>query len=62
MLGEDGDELLSITVDRWKYPRFKRALWGLHLNKDLVLVRGIKKGNQSRRAIYASQLWVISPD
>lgn len=62
MLGQDGDELLSITVDRWRYSKFKRAVWGLHLNKDLVLVRGIKKGNQSRRAIYVSNLWVIDPD
>lgn len=62
MVGEDEDELLTITVDRWKYPRFKRAIWGMKLNHDMVLIRGIKKGFQSRRAIYAHEMWVIDPD
>lgn len=62
LLGQDEDELLTITVDRWKYPRFRRAVWGINTDRDVVVVRGIKKGFQSRRAIYLSQLWVIDPE
>lgn len=62
MIGyDDGDELLTLTVDRWKYPKFKKAVWGLKLDHDLVLVRGIKRGFQARRAIYIKQMWVIDP-
>lgn len=61
MIGADEDELLSITVDRWKYPRFKAAIWGIKVDHDLVLVRGVKKGFQARRAIYVKDMWVIDP-
>lgn len=62
MRGVDDEELVTITVDRWKYPRFKKAIWGIKLDSDLVLIRGIKRGYQSRRAIYVKQMWVIDPD
>lgn len=62
MIGQDGTELLSITINRWKYPAFKDAIWGIKLDTDLVLIRGIKRGFQSRRAIYVDAMWVISPD
>lgn len=62
MLGQDSDELLTITVDRWRYKQFRKAAWGIRLGHDLLLVRGIKRGNQSRRAIYVSQMWVIDPE
>jgi DNA polymerase III subunit alpha len=61
MLGQDEEDLLTITVDRWKYPRFRKALWSLKLDDDVVLIRGVKRGFQSRRAIYVSDLWVIRP-
>lgn len=61
-IGLDDEELLSITWDRWKYPKFKKGIWSIRLNHDLVLIRGVKRGFQSRRAIYVSQFWVINPD
>jgi DNA polymerase-3 subunit alpha len=61
-IGLDDEELLSITWDRWKYRKFRKGIWSIHLNHDLVLLKGVKRGFQSRRAIYVSNMWVISPD
>lgn len=64
MTGIDETEMLSITVDRWKYPRFKKAIWGINLGEDVVLIKGTKKGWMSWRAIYAEEMWVFdtTPD
>lgn len=62
LVGKDEDEMLTITVDRWKYPRFKRAIWNIKSEHDVLVVRGIKRGYQSRRAIYARDFWVVEPD
>jgi len=60
MRGVDGTEMLSVTVDRFRYNKFREAIWGIKLDSDVVLVRGLKKGNQSRRAIYVSDIWVVT--
>lgn len=62
MLGEDDTDFLSMTVNRWAYPKLKNAIWDIEDGKDLVLVRGIKKGFQARRAIYVSNLWTFGLD
>jgi hypothetical protein len=59
MLGEDETEPIIITVDRWRYRRFKKSVWSINLDRDLVLVKGFKYGVQSRRAIYVTDLWVL---
>jgi len=61
-IGEDEDELVTITWDRWKYPHCKRGIWGIKLNSDVVLIQGVKKGWQARRAVYVTRFWVIDPD
>lgn len=61
MVGQDEEELLTITVDRWKYPRFKQAIWSIKLDHDVLVIRGVKKGFQSRRAIYVQDMWIIDP-
>ncbi len=61
MMGVDEEEILTLTIDRWRYPRFKKAIWGIKLEHDVVVVRGVKRGYQSRRAIYVKQMWVIDP-
>lgn len=58
-VGEDDDEMLTVTWDRWRYPRFKRSIWSVKLESDVVLIRGIKKGYQARRAIYVQEMWVL---
>lgn len=61
MYGEDDTEQMSITIDRFRYPKFRKQVWGIELDEDLVLVRGVKKGYQSRRALYVWDMWVIAP-
>jgi DNA polymerase-3 subunit alpha len=58
-VGEDDEEMLTITWDRWKYTRFKNAIWSIKLNKDVVLIKGVKKGYQARKAIYVTEMYVI---
>lgn len=62
MYGEDDTDQMSITIDRFKYPKFRKMVWNIELDHDLVLVRGVKKGYQSRRALYVWDMWVINPD
>jgi hypothetical protein len=62
MAGYDGTELVSVRVDRYKYPGFRKALWGLRLNKDVVVVQGVKRGFRAAREVKASKMWVIDPD
>jgi len=62
MAGYDGTELVSVRVDRYKYPGFKKAIWGLRLNKDIIVVQGVKPGFRAAREIKASKMWVVDPD
>jgi DNA polymerase-3 subunit alpha len=62
MLGEDDTDTLSITVDRWRYPRMKEQVWEIAKDHDIVVVRGLKKGFQARKAIYVTHMWVIDPE
>lgn len=62
MYGEDDTDQMSITVDRWKYPKFRKMIWGIELDHDMVVVRGVKKGYQARKALYVWDMWVIDPD
>lgn len=60
ILGEDETGPLTITVHRWKglYERYKDTIWNMDVERDLLLVRGYKR-SEYRRAIYATDLWVI---
>lgn len=55
----DETDALIITVDRYNYPKFKKLLWAIKPNEDVILVQGIKYGFQARRAIYAKQIWIL---
>lgn len=61
--GEDETGPLVITVHRWRglYESYKEAIWNMDPKRDLLLVRGYKRA-EYRRAIYATELWVINPD
>jgi DNA polymerase-3 subunit alpha len=61
MYGEDDTDVLVVTVQRYKYDRFKERVWSIALDQDLVLIRGYKMGVQARRAIYVTDMWVL-PD
>jgi len=59
--GEDEDEAIVVTWNRWIYQKWKRLIWDISLGEDVVLVRGVKRGFQSRRAIYVKESWILSP-
>ncbi len=58
--GEDETGPLVITVHRYGgfYERYKEALWNMDVKRDLLLVVGYKR-SEYRRAIYASQIYVL---
>lgn len=61
MLGQDEEDIITIACVRWLYPKFRQGIWKIRLDEDVVLVKGVKRGFQSRRAIYITDFWVIQP-
>jgi hypothetical protein len=59
--GYDGTDLLSLRITRWKYPRFKKLLWKIKPNEDILLVHGVKPGWRTAREIYVNKIWVLQP-
>lgn len=62
LMGDDGDELLRLRIDRFHYPNFKRALWGLELEKDVIWVEGYKPRFRAAREIYVKHMVVLGVD
>ncbi len=56
---EDETDQLVVTIDRWRYPQMKERAWSIEPNKDLILVRGLKRRFQARRAVYVTNFWVL---
>lgn len=63
LTGEDETGPLVVTVHRYNglYERFKEVIWNMDIKRDVLVVEGYKR-NEYRRAIYATNLWVINPD
>ncbi len=61
ILGTDGDEQVTLRINRWKYRQFRKAVWGLKLGQDVILAQGVKPGWRTAREIYVSKLWVLDP-
>lgn len=61
----DGDDLVICIVPRKKYPRFKEAVWGIDLDKDLVLMECTKAsfGGAGERSgvCFIDKMWVLTP-
>jgi len=62
MWGDDGTDILTITVNRWRYPAMREALWQMRLGVDMVVIRGYKPSYQSRRAIQVTDMWILSDE
>lgn len=62
MWADDGTDVVTITVNRFIYPRLREAVWSIKPNEDVVMVRGIKPGWLSRKAIYAQEIIVFGED
>lgn len=61
LVADDETDQLSLRIDRFKYPMFKEALFGMRLGRDLMLVSGVKPGWVATRQIMVHQMWVIDP-
>lgn len=61
-MGTDGEEVISLVWDRWRYERFKDQVYGISLDDDIIVVKGKKPGFQARRAVYVTQMWVFEMD
>lgn len=61
--GEDETGPLVITVHRYRglYEKYKEDIWDLNPDQDLLLVKGYKR-SEYRRAIYATELHVLTPE
>ncbi len=71
----DDTDSLQLIFTRNRYASFKKAIWGIELNKDVVLVDTYKmtdnkgKGSNDKRAwgggsgiFHVNKMWVITPD
>jgi DNA polymerase-3 subunit alpha len=61
----DGDELIICIVGRANYPRFKKAIWAMTLDSDLVLMK-CKKGDfggggERSGVVFVDSMVVIEP-
>lgn len=61
MMGEDETERVMLKIDRWRYPKFKAAVMGCTIGKDLLLVEGVRPRYASTRQVSVRDLWVIDP-
>jgi DNA polymerase-3 subunit alpha len=58
---DDGDTVVYLRFDRWRFPKFEEALWGINLNKDIVVATGIKRKGFGT-GIQVRKLWILDPD
>lgn len=62
VLCTDGDEQVTVRIDRWRYPKFRQMVWNTRMGHDLLLVEGKKPGFRTAREVYVRNMWVIDPD
>lgn len=68
LTARDGDEMTTFICSRFKYPKFKKAIWELQVKaKQLVLIEGKKSGmtgniGDKSGIVFMDNLWVLEPD
>jgi DNA polymerase-3 subunit alpha len=62
MVGDDESDQMGLRIDRWKYPKYRKAIWAMRPGIDLMLVRGVKPGWMPTRQITIGDMWVIDPE
>jgi DNA polymerase III subunit alpha len=58
MRGEDQSGRISLKLNRWTYPKFRDVVWSIDLDKDFVVVQGVKRGWETARRIQVKNIWV----
>jgi hypothetical protein len=50
-----------LRYNRFTFPKFQKALWDMQLNKDVILIKGMRRGGFGT-SIHVEKMWVIAPD
>lgn len=58
---DDTDTPVFLRWNRWNFPRYAKALWGMQLGRDVVIVRGVKRRGFGV-GIQVKAMWVVNPD
>jgi DNA polymerase-3 subunit alpha len=58
---DDSDRTVFLRFSRFKFPEFEKALWNMRLGKDMILVRGVKRGGFGT-SVHVENMWVIEDD
>jgi len=58
---DDGDEDVYLRINRWAFPDFKEAIETVNCDKDIIIVRGFKKGGFGV-SLHIKDMIVINPD
>lgn len=58
---DDGDEDVYIRINRWAFPEFREAIEEIDCDKDVVIVRGYKKGGFGV-SLHIKDMVLINPD
>lgn len=59
LTGYDGEEQIRVKVSRFKYQKLKETVEDITKKKDLVLIKGIRRGWRTAREIDCENMWVI---
>jgi DNA polymerase-3 subunit alpha len=58
---DDSDRTVFLRFNRFTFPKFQSALWDMQLNKDVLLIKGMRRGGFGT-SIHVQEMWVINPD
>lgn len=59
---DDGDEDVYVRVNRYDFPRLKGRIDGIHVGRDMVLIRGRKSDKVAAFGISVQTKWLVSID
>lgn len=62
MTCEDEEETVTVTINRFKWPKLKEAIWRTREERDVIVVKGFKPAAMSARVVQVNDIWVIDPD
>jgi DNA polymerase-3 subunit alpha len=55
----DGDDVVTFRIDRYRYPQFRELVWNIKLGRDIVLIKGVKRGSLPSRLVMVKDMTVI---
>ncbi len=58
---EDEAGLITVKIDRWKYPKMRDQIFGTKLRHDFVLMKVLKRPFYGK-TVHCQEMWVINPD